>query len=84
MNQREKVLQAVTCLLTAQVEVEQVERSLEVTRRLLQEANLELARVLRAVYGERRFDGVIYKGRRYFIDDKNELAWQGMAAEVLV
>jgi hypothetical protein len=84
MNQREKLLAAVTCLLTAQMDVEQVERSLDVARRSLHEAEIELARVLRAVYGDRKADGVIYKGRRYFINDENELAWQSMAAEVLV
>lgn len=84
MNQREKVLAAVTRLLESYVALEQAETAVECKRLDRQNAEADLARVLKAVYGDRSTDGVIYKGLRYYLDDEGELAWQSMAAEVLV
>jgi len=82
MNQREKVLAALTHMLEQQTNLEQAERVLECCRQNRQEAEAELMRVIKAVYGSRCEDGVVYKSRRYYITE-GRLACVEMAAEVL-
>jgi len=82
MNQKEKVLNALTHMLARQVDLEQAERVLECARRIRIDAEAEFVRVLRAVYGDRSLDGVLYKGRRYYVEG-DRLCCENTAVEVL-
>ncbi|MFA5911879.1 MAG: hypothetical protein WC815_24130 [Vicinamibacterales bacterium] len=84
MNQKEKVLGALTYMLARQVDLERAEHAAVVARESRAAAEAELVRVLKAVYGERCSDGVVYKGGRYYVSgDGTQLAQEVMVAEVL-
>jgi len=82
VNQREKVVGALTHMMSKQVELERATAVLEVCRQNREEAEVEFVRVLKAVYGHRAGDGAVYKGKRYYVQG-DQLLCEDMAAEVL-
>ena len=84
MNAKQKVVDALTYMLSKRAELQTAENAALLLRNNTAEAERELVRVLRAVYGDRAQAGVVYQGDRYSVDfDANVLVESRMEAEVL-
>ena len=88
MNQKDKIVELLTHMLNQQHEVKCAEARLEAVKRCRSEAENDFVRGLKAVYGQRAKDGVIYKGQRYFVVEQDNphtftLGIIDMPAEVL-
>lgn len=83
MNQKEKVIDALNNMLAKKDDLLKIENTLMNARKQSVEADLDFIRVLKAVYGERVGDGVIFKGKHYSVDKNGGLRTENITAEIL-